>query len=97
MPVGKSSIKRMNASQDTEEKKDAKIVETKTEQNETKKETTVTKKAASARKPRTVKKTQPKKAEEKKSETVSIKDDGQKVEESGVVSNITCDLPIYLM
>ena len=106
MPVGKSSIKRMNASQETEEKKEAEArvehipVENvhveKTAEPE-KKETAAPKKASAARKPRTAaKKTAaPKKQDNHAQEPERIGEGEEK--ESGVISNITCELPIYLM
>ena len=112
MPVGKSSIKRMNASQETEEKKEAearvehipvenvhveKTAEPEKKETAAHKKDTAPKKASAARKPRTAaKKTAaPKKQDNHAQEPERIGEGEEK--ESGVISNITCELPIYLM
>lgn len=102
MPVGKSSIKRMSVSQETEEKKDTKIsVEQGNEEiksGDTEKKT----RAAVQKGSRTVaqgngKKVTQQKRKDNESDEMIAHEMKQEEESAGVVSKITCELPIYLM
>lgn len=104
MPVGKSSIKRMNASQETEEKKNGmkSVEEGGNVINGAKVKETATKKTASSTRQKTISQKTVKKTVQKKLDAGKTGEDlGQTTQkkemEQGVVSKITCELPIYLM
>lgn len=100
--MGKSSIKRMNASQETEEKKEETAETSKTEESSVQKKTAgaSTGKAASAGRKAAARGAVERKTEKKVTGTAGTKNvqpEEETQEKTGVVSRITCELPIYLM